>query len=62
MLWCSGETVYRVNDCDRVQLNRVKAVEKEKDNLETVKNEALEYLQLENDVVTKKNILFQKYM
>jgi len=54
--------VYRVNDCDRVQLNRVKAVEKEKDNLETVKNEALEYLQLENDVVTKKNILFQKYM
>jgi len=40
----------------------VKAVEAEKDNLESVKNEAVEYLQLENDIVTKKNILFQKYM
>ena len=45
-----------------VQLNRVKAVEKEKDDLETVKNEAVEYLQMENDIVTKKNVLFQKYM
>jgi len=40
----------------------VKAVEKEKDDLEAVKNEAVEYLQLENNIVTKKNILFQKYM
>lgn len=57
---------YKQSDCrvrERcVQLNRVKAVEKEKDDLETVKNEAVEYLQMENDIVTKKNVLFQKYM
>jgi len=45
-----------------VQLNRVKAVEKEKDDLEDVKNEAVEYLQMENEIVTKKNVLFQKYV
>jgi len=45
-----------------VQLNRVKAVEKEKDDLEDVKNEAIEYLQMENEIVTKKNVLFQKYV
>ena len=53
--WIITERVYE-------QLNRVKAVEREKDDLESVKNEAVEYLQLENDIVTKKNILFQKYM
>jgi hypothetical protein len=37
-------------------------VEKEKDDLESVKNEAVEYLTLENKIVEKKNILFQKYM
>ena len=45
-----------------MQLNRVKAVEKEKDDLEDVKNEAVEYLQMENEIVTKKNVLFQKYV
>lgn len=45
-----------------VQLNRVKTVEKEKDDLEGVKNEALEYLSLENEVVRKKNMLYQKYL
>jgi len=45
-----------------VQLNRVKAVEKEKDELENVKNEAVEYLQMENEIVTKRNVLCQKYM
>jgi len=40
----------------------VKAVEKEKDDLEDVKNEAVEYLQMENEIVTKKNVLFQKYV
>ena len=40
----------------------MKAVEKEKDDLEDVKNEAVEYLQMENEIVSKKNILFQKYM
>lgn len=32
------------------QLNRVKAVEKEKDDLEGPKNEAVEYLKLENSM------------
>ena len=45
-----------------LQLNRVKAVEKEKDDLEGVKNEALEYLRKENEVVRKKNMLYQKYV
>jgi len=45
-----------------VQLNRVKAVEKEKDDLENVKNEAVEYLQMENEIVSKRNVLYQKYM
>ena len=45
-----------------MQLNRVKAVEREKDDLEAVRNEAVEYLQLENDIVIKKNTLFQKYV
>jgi len=43
-------------------MNRVRAVEKEKDDLQSVKNEAVEYLQLENDIVTKKNVIFQKYV
>ena len=44
------------------KLNRVKAIEKEKDDLEGVKNEALEYLRKENEVVRKKNMLYQKYV
>ena len=43
------------------QLNRVKAVEKEKDDLEPVRNEAIEFLTMENDIVKKKNLLYQKY-
>ena len=45
-----------------IQLNRVKAVEKEKDDLEGVRDEALEYLAIENDIAKKKNMLYQKYM
>jgi len=48
--------------CISLQLNRVKTVEKEKDDLEGVKNEAVEYLGLENEVVRKKNMLYQKYL
>ena len=43
-------------------MNRVKAVEKDKDELEEAKNEAVEYLTLENNIVKQKNRLFQKYM
>ena len=44
------------------QMNRVKAVEKDKDELEEAKNEAVEYLTLENNIVKQKNRMFQKYM
>ena len=40
----------------------MKAVEKDKDDLEGAKNEAVEYLTMENDIVKKKNVMFQKYM
>lgn len=39
----------------------MKAVEKEKDELEPVRNEAIEFLTIENDIVKKKNMLYQKY-
>ena len=44
------------------QLNRVKAVEKEKDDLEGSKNEAVEYLSMENEIVHLKNKIYQKYV
>ena len=44
------------------KLNRVKLVEKEKDELEKPKNEALEYLHAENEISHKKNLLYQKYI
>ena len=44
------------------QLNRVKAVEKDKDELEEVKNEAVEYLNIENNIVKLKHKVYQKYM
>lgn len=40
----------------------MKVVEKEKDDLEGAKNEAVEYLTMENEIVKKKNIMFSKYM
>ncbi|XP_071085692.1 structural maintenance of chromosomes protein 4-like [Haliotis cracherodii] len=44
------------------KLNRVKAVEKEKDDLEAPKNEAVEFLSMENSIVKLKNKLYQKYI
>ena len=44
------------------KLNRVKLVEKEKDELEKPKNEALEYLHLNNKIVRKKNMGYQQYV
>ena len=44
------------------KLNRVKLVEKEKDELEKPKNDALEYLHLNNKIVRKKNKMFQQYV
>ncbi len=44
------------------QLNRVKAVEKEKDDLEGTKNEAVQFLMIENNIARKQNILNQLYV
>jgi len=40
----------------------VKAVEKEKDELEGSKNEAMEYINMENSITKQRNVLFQRYM
>ena len=44
------------------QLNRAKVVEKEKNELEGPKNEAMEYLCQENEMAIKRNMLYHKYM
>lgn len=54
--------VAKLNPCILFQLNRVKAVEKEKDDLEGSKNEAVEYLSMENEIVHLKNKIYQKYV
>ena len=43
-------------------MNRVKAVEKEKDDLEGTKNEAVQFLMIENHIAKKQNILNQLYV
>ena len=44
------------------KLNRVKLVEKEKDELEKPKNEAMAYLNLANDIVRQQNIGYHHYV
>ena len=52
-----------MNVCrDLFQLNRVKAVAREKDELEGVKNEALGFLEAENNITHLKNKLYQKFL
>ncbi|OQR89722.1 structural maintenance of chromosomes protein 4 [Achlya hypogyna] len=53
--------VETLNEARLDKLNRVKVVEKEKENLEDAKSEAQEYLEKERDVYVKSNILFQLY-
>lgn len=54
--------VVKFNFCILFQLNRVKVVEKEKDDLEGFKNEVVEYLSMENEIVYFKNKIYQKYV
>ena len=51
-----------MDDIRTEKLNRVKLVEKEKDELEKPKNEALVYLRLANEIVHKKNMGFNHYV
>ncbi|KAK3094368.1 hypothetical protein FSP39_000811 [Pinctada imbricata] len=57
-----AKRVETLNEMRGEKLNRVKAVEKEKDDLEDSKNEAVEYLTMENEIVQLKNKLHQKYI
>lgn len=50
----------RLKDIRLEKLARVKAVEKEKNELETVRDEAVAYLHLANKVTRVKNVLFQQ--
>ncbi|KAK2144822.1 hypothetical protein LSH36_727g01027 [Paralvinella palmiformis] len=54
--------VEELNEMRGEKLNRVKVVEKEKNDLESVKNEAVEYLTLDNNITKKKNVMYQKYI
>ncbi|EQC42732.1 hypothetical protein SDRG_00455 [Saprolegnia diclina VS20] len=51
-----------LNEARLEKLNRVRVVEKEKENLEDAKTEAQEYLEKERDVYLKSNILYQLYL
>ncbi|VDP83590.1 unnamed protein product [Echinostoma caproni] len=55
-----ADRIEKLNDLRLEKLTRVKAVEKEKDELEGVRNEAMDYLRLVNQVTRMKNIMFQK--
>ncbi|TPP64007.1 Structural maintenance of chromosomes protein [Fasciola gigantica] len=55
-----ADRIEKLNDLRLEKLTRVKAVEKEKDELEDVRNEAMDYLRLVNQVTRTKNIMFQK--
>ncbi|XP_038603867.1 structural maintenance of chromosomes protein 4 [Tachyglossus aculeatus] len=54
--------VEMLNEQRGEKLNRVKMVEKEKDSLEGEKNNAIEFLALENEVFKKKNHVCQYYV
>ncbi|XP_069103456.1 structural maintenance of chromosomes protein 4-like [Argopecten irradians] len=57
-----AKRVETLNEMRGEKLNRVKAVEKEKDDLEGSKNEAVEFLCMENEIIRHKNKLYQKYV
>ena len=54
--------VEELNELREEKLNRVKMVEKEKDELEGPKDEAVTYLKKENDLTMQKNTLYQFYI
>lgn len=57
-----AKKVEELNELRQEKLNRVKAVEKEKEQLEGAKDEAVEYLQMENEITRSKNTLYQSYL
>lgn len=57
----SGQNVDQLNETRNERLNRVKAVEKEKNNLEGSKAEAEKYLEKDQEVQLKRSTLYQLY-
>ncbi|VDM34998.1 unnamed protein product, partial [Hydatigera taeniaeformis] len=55
-----ADRIERLKDIRLEKLARVKAVEKERNELETVKDEAVAYLRLINKVTRIKNVIYQK--
>ncbi len=56
------ETVAELDDLRGEKLNRVKIVQKEKDELEEPKNLAVDHIRKENDLAKKRNFAFQHYI
>ena len=52
----------QLNEERSEKLNRVKIVEREKDDLEGPMKEAVAYVKLENEMTKTKNVVCQKYM
>ncbi|XP_055958455.1 structural maintenance of chromosomes protein 4 [Patella vulgata] len=57
-----SKRVETLNEYRAEKLNRVKVVEKEKDDLEGPKNEALEFLKQENELIGVKHQLYHVYI
>lgn len=54
--------VEQLNEERSEKLNRVKIVEKEKEDLEGPMKEAVAYVKVENEMAKTKNVVCQKYM
>jgi structural maintenance of chromosome 4 len=54
--------VEQLNEERSEKLNRVKIVEREKEDLEGPMKEAVAYVKMENEMTIKKNVVCQKYM
>lgn len=57
-----SKQVDELNEQRGEKLNRVKAVEKEKDMLQPARDEAVTYLKQENEIIRLKNKLYHKYI
>lgn len=52
----------QLNEERNEKLNRVKIVEREKEDLEGPMKEAVAYVKVENEMTKRKNVVCQKYM
>lgn len=55
-----SEIVNELNELRAEKINRCKLVQKEKDSLESVKDEAITYLQLQNNLMKRQTLLYEK--